>query len=291
MRLEPQFAAIVESSNDGIVVTEPGPLEGSGPRVVYVNPAFERLTGWSRQEAIGRGLWSLQGWGSRRRMCEAYEQRLPIREELECTTRAGAELWVELNMVPLHDAAGQVTHFAAIQRDVTAGRRLEELAARDSLTGLHNRRAWTEQAEAAFARSHRHERPLAVALLDLDHFKAVNDTWGHAAGDAVLKTVAEACTAVVRTGDVVGRLGGEELGVVLPETPLKGASTLAVRLCHAIRSLRVPGPAGPLQVTVSIGVAERSAADTDLPALLARADAALYRAKRAGRDRVEVDWG
>jgi diguanylate cyclase (GGDEF)-like protein/PAS domain S-box-containing protein len=162
---------------------------------------------------------------------------------------------------------------------------LERLAAIDELTGLLNRRAVFEFGNGEFARARRYAQPMCVLVLDLDHFKRVNDTLGHAAGDRVLKGVAACCRNVVRNVDAVGRLGGEEFTLVLVQTGNETGLEIAERIRAAVNCVFVvPG----MRVSASIGVAELDAGDADFEALLARADAALYRAKDDGRNRVYV---
>ncbi len=181
-----------------------------------------------------------------------------------------------------------------------ANAELEALARRDGLTGLPNRRSADEQLAQALAQQCRSGRPLSVAVIDIDHFKAVNDGHGHAAGDAVLRAVAQALAGQVRQSDLVARLGGEEFLLLMPDTELAGARTLCEKLRAAVAALRLPLPAAAetasLTVTVSIGVAAASAAHTagrqgpsrGADALVAAADRALYAAKQGGRNRVVV---
>ncbi|HYD55742.1 MAG TPA: GGDEF domain-containing protein [Burkholderiales bacterium] len=166
--------------------------------------------------------------------------------------------------------------------------RLKELATRDELTGLGNRRFVMERGAELLKLARRHNRSLAVLMLDLDHFKAVNDRYGHAAGDDVLRFIGVAMTLQLRATDVAGRTGGEEFAMVLPETGLQDALATAERIRLAIAATPVPtdeSPA-PIPVTVSIGVAALDASGGSLDDLLSRADGALYQAKRAGRNRV-----
>jgi diguanylate cyclase (GGDEF)-like protein len=156
----------------------------------------------------------------------------------------------------------------------------------DSLTGLFNRRQLFALAEHEFQRARRFGRSLSAIMLDIDHFKQVNDTFGHAAGDQVLSNVARRLKAAVRSIDIVGRYGGEEFVLLLPETQLHGAGLLAERLRQKIAAEPVVTLAGPVSVTVSMGVAASSAEVRDVNALINNADAALYAAKRAGRNRV-----
>lgn len=157
-------------------------------------------------------------------------------------------------------------------------------AARDALTGLANRRAAQARLDVEAARFDRAKALLSVLTLDLDRFKGVNDRWGHAVGDQVLRAVAAAISAELRACDLGARFGGEEFLVVLPDTPLDDALRVAERIRRRIAALAIETEQALLQVTVSIGVAQLRA-DEDIEAMLARADAALYRAKAEGRDR------
>ena len=164
--------------------------------------------------------------------------------------------------------------------------RLTVQATTDALTGLANHGAFHTALADAFARTTRYRRPLGLAVIDLDHFKALNDTFGHLAGDAALASVGTILRAHARGADVVGRIGGEELGWLMPETGIEGAVEAAERLRRAIASAPVCGPMG---LTTSVGVARRMVRDQDAEQLFRRADAALYRAKQGGRDRVVAD--
>jgi diguanylate cyclase (GGDEF)-like protein len=161
---------------------------------------------------------------------------------------------------------------------------IRELALRDHLTGVHNRRAFEERLGQEIARARRHDRPLSLVILDVDHFKRVNDTHGHHVGDRVLMEVARRLVTGTRTEEMAARLGGEEFGVILPDTPSSGAALAGERLRRLMADTPFPG-AG--RVTVSVGVADLTAA-ADPETLYRCADAALYRAKAEGRDRVSV---
>jgi diguanylate cyclase (GGDEF)-like protein len=179
---------------------------------------------------------------------------------------------------------------------------LSRLATTDPLTGLHNRRHFDEQLENELRRARRFGHPLAVILFDLDRFKSVNDTWGHAQGDIVLQTFADILRNGSRRIDTVARLGGEEFGIVLPATDATGAHAFAEKLLNAVRSTEVPcrtregDPAPPLRVTTSAGVvvAEHIGGDEQpvpelATELVKHADRQLYAAKESGRDRVLVE--
>ncbi|HJP73565.1 MAG TPA: GGDEF domain-containing protein [Pseudonocardiaceae bacterium] len=173
-------------------------------------------------------------------------------------------------------------------------KQLEVLAATDQKTGLLNSVAWNDAAQRALDRARRLRSSLAVLMVDLDHFKRVNDVYGHLAGDTVLKVVAKAITDGVRDYDSVGRFGGEEFVVLLPGIDRSDAVAIAERVRHAITQLTVPIPAEDQDVflsglSVSIGVASYPGAGVGIDHIVRAADAALYRAKASGRNRVELD--
>jgi diguanylate cyclase (GGDEF)-like protein len=171
-------------------------------------------------------------------------------------------------------------------------RELVRLATTDALTQVHNRRHALELARRELVRQQRTGRHLALLVLDLDHFKSVNDTHGHAAGDSVLASVSAAAREALRAMDIFGRLGGEEFVVVLPETDETQAIASAERLRARIAALNTPIGETSIRITVSVGIAVDGALGRDpdaaLTELLRRADAALYAAKSAGRDRCVV---
>ncbi len=163
---------------------------------------------------------------------------------------------------------------------------VEKKATTDGLTGVWNRRTLDEKTAEAVARARRSGSPLCVMMTDIDHFKSVNDTWGHATGDEVLKGVARSLQQAARTTDIVGRLGGEEFVVVCEATDLAGAAVVAERMRRALKALAFDTPKGPLSITSSFGVALLLPDDTDGHSTLEAADKNLYKAKQAGRDRV-----
>jgi diguanylate cyclase (GGDEF)-like protein len=171
--------------------------------------------------------------------------------------------------------------------DITARKELEahlqRLASTDSLTGLHNRAKFFELANEEVKRAQRYARPLAAIMLDIDHFKRINDSLGHEAGDAALKTFARLCRGVLREHDILGRIGGEEFALLLPEADQTGALALAERLRETIAAAPMD-----FSMTVSVGVSHVLPGETEAGAALVRADQALYSAKRAGRNRVAL---
>ncbi len=158
----------------------------------------------------------------------------------------------------------------------------------DGLTGVHNKRFFLEFLEREVARALRHARPLTLVMLDLDHFKEINDTFGHLAGDAVLKRVAQAIGGRVRRDELLARYGGEEFAVVLPETDLEGALTFAEKVRSEVERAKFSFDGQDIRVTVSVGVSILRSGD-DSEALIGAADAELYRAKRDGRNRVRPE--
>lgn len=172
------------------------------------------------------------------------------------------------------------------QKTYLSEQKLLHLSRHDSLTGVYNRAFLTELAEREVALAKRHGRALAVAILDIDHFKLVNDNYGHDTGDRVICALAHTCQATLRNIDHFGRIGGEEFVCILPETSEAEAMLCLERLRLSIAALQIETPLGTLKFTISIGVALLQARHTDWPALLKAADTAMYSAKNAGRNQV-----
>lgn len=192
-----------------------------------------------------------------------------------------------------HGTNGRVERMVGVNWDVTRTRTLEAelrtLATTDPLTGALNRRSFTEQAAAELARAHRYGTPLSMLSLDIDYFKNINDSYGHQAGDEVLKALVKTCHATLRGTDIFARMGGEEFSAILPETPLEDAWISAERLRVAVEECSVPAREEVVNFTVSVGLSEIRGNEDDLDRLMRQTDRALYRAKEAGRNRVEVD--
>ncbi|TSE36982.1 putative diguanylate cyclase YcdT [Tepidimonas fonticaldi] len=172
------------------------------------------------------------------------------------------------------------------QRNEQLIQELHSQATRDALTGLINRRYLLETGARLLQQRHRSGEPLALLIIDLDHFKRINDQHGHLGGDEVLVAVVGTCAQHVRAGDCFGRLGGEEFALVLPDTQLAQARDLAERLRSATAALAIPLPGVTIRPTISVGLAMATDDDTTLSDLLRRADAAMYEAKAGGRNRV-----
>ena len=165
--------------------------------------------------------------------------------------------------------------------------RLTQMATTDALTGVANYHHFWSKARKEFQRQQRYQNPLAVLLLDVDHFKKVNDTYGHPTGDRVLRALARACEQSLRRTDVFGRLGGEEFAAVLVETGPQEAREVAERLRQSLAQMEIPSERGKVRITVSVGVTSAKGSDPSMEAVMSRVDKCLYRAKNNGRNRVE----
>lgn len=174
-------------------------------------------------------------------------------------------------------------------RQIGSARRMKVLALSDELTGLSNRRSIMTQADGIFKAARKQRRPASVLMFDIDFFKRINDEFGHACGDAVLAAVSSNCQAALRRGDCIGRIGGEEFLVVLPEGDIHAAQKVAECLRKKVESIDLKEMGIPRAVTISLGGAQISDGDKNLASLINRADQALYRAKEGGRNRLELD--
>ncbi|MBB5519550.1 sensor domain-containing diguanylate cyclase [Amphiplicatus metriothermophilus] len=283
------LAEMVESVNDAIIITSADGVDAPEPRILYVNPAFTAITGYSAAEAIGRSPRMLQGPGTDRdaldRIRTALSERRECREEILNYGKDGYAYWLDIHIVPIFDAHGALKYFAAIERDVTARRmRTEELerqARQDPLTGLANRAALREMLNALACAGAAGPQRNVLLLLDLDDFKQVNDVWGHAAGDALLQRCAALITACLGPDDFAARLGGDEFAVLCRGSCPARARALARRIIRAVKGLRTSGGARA-GVGASAGAAEFASGE-EMACILARADQALYEAKRAGK--------
>ena len=294
-------------------------LDCSG-RVMLWNHACERLTGVLADDIIGTAdhwrcfyttprptLADIMLANSSREQGSAYTRhnagagaaRLTAESWCEMP-RVGRQRYLAADASPLYDEEGRLTAVVETLRDLTEEKQaqvaLQQLATRDGLTGLANRRCFDDTLQAEWARAMRAQQPLSLLMVDVDHFKAYNDANGHLGGDECLKRIAEAVAGEMRANDLVARYGGEEFAVILPNQSLECAAIVAERIRRRIERLQVPGAVSaqdgaiPMrQVTVSIGAAtalvsnEQSASE-----LVAIADAALYRAKHLGRNRISI---
>ena len=289
---ESLFEAALESSYDSVLITDANLDE---PTIVYVNPAFCRMTGYSADEVLGRTPAILQGERTEREVTRSLRKALEAGHSFEGRTvnyrKNGEPFHIEWRTSPVVDDEGRTTHYIAIQRDVTAQvrqvRRLKRLAEIDGLTRLFAREAGEAALGDEVKRARDEDAPLSVILLDIDHFKRINDDHGHAAGDQVLERIASVIEARIRGQDIAVRWGGEEFVVVLRDTALEGAERVAEALREMIASTSFQYE---IDVTISAGVAELGEGESK-EALIERADEAMYAAKSAGRDRVELAAG
>jgi len=166
-------------------------------------------------------------------------------------------------------------------------KKAEQQARTDVLTGLNNRRAFFEYAELIDAQSRRYKHTYMIAMIDIDHFKQINDTFGHKTGDAALVIVANAIAQALRETDIIGRIGGEEFSVIMPETALEDGLLLAERLRKSIEQTVIQTPKGDTNLTISIGIAVHDDQNLSLEKVMANSDAALYSAKNAGRNKIQ----
>ena len=213
----------------------------------------------------------------------AFQQRASETHLARLETLQGGSLIVVL-LTLFAEAMGIFRPMVAkIQRYTSE---LLRIANRDPLTGALNRKGFADHAARELARANRYRRPTSFLMLDADHFKGINDRHGHAGGDAALGAIANALGECLRPADILGRLGGEEFGVLLPETGLQGAIAAAERIRKRVETLQVASKSGAFQCTVSIGATDVEPGAVDLKLAMERADAALYRAKAEGRNRV-----
>ena len=286
VRAESRAQVILDSIGDAVVSTD---VAGN---IIYINPVAERMTGWPAAEACGRPLQEVV------RIIDAYS-REPVRDPLamamrqddtvglgdDCllVRRDGEESAIEDTAAPMHDSHGKVIGAVIVFHDVGAARamsvRMTHLAQHDQLTGLPNRLLLDDRLGRAIASARRRATELAVLFLDVDRFKRINDTQGHATGDEVLKSIAHRLSETVRDSDTVSRHGGDEFVVLLSEVACGadaafGADKLlaAIALPHRVADQ-------DLHVTASVGIAVYPTDGTDAATLLRKADLALLRAK------------
>jgi diguanylate cyclase (GGDEF)-like protein/PAS domain S-box-containing protein len=260
--------------------------------VLHVGPGVRHVLGYDPQEIVGRTAESYYPQSSDRDAFKAAIQAHGAVSDFpgQMVRKDGRVIDISISSQAVFDDDGNFAGVEGIYRDITQRKNLERelhrMASTDTLTGMANRRVFLERAEAAFQLASTESQPLALLMLDLDHFKQINDRLGHLEGDRVLIAFAQAVQLLLRADDTVGRLGGEEFGVLLPGSGHDGALAIAERILQHIRDLSLPGPHGqPVQVTTSIGLACQLPTDRSLRDLLDRADQALYQAKRQGRDR------
>lgn len=287
----------------------------------YVSPSSERLRGYSAEDLIGRSVFDLytpegleivrHHMSTRDRLRQAGEEVPSICFEAPQFRKNGSVVWMETTSTRITDEEGNLAGYVGITRDVDERiraraaleeinselrQRLEEISAlqtklldmaiHDALTGAHNRHYLDEMMANEINRARRNNAPLSIVLLDIDHFKHINDCFGHHAGDLVLGKVARILQASSRKSDVVCRWGGEEFLVLLPEMPLEHARERAETWRSQLEEQTFPHISASLRVTASFGCSTLEQADHSADALIQAADAALYQSKAQGRNRV-----
>ena len=279
----------IEASANAIVITS---ARRPGFPVEYVNPAYERMTGYSAKEMLGRSLAILHRGDRDQPGIAEIRAILAEQREGDVTLRNyrkdGTLFWTRLYIAPVRDDAGTVTHFVAAKYDITETRRYQEQlefqANHDALTGLPNRNLLGDRLGQAIAQAARLQHSFWVAFLDLDHFKFINDTLGHGAGDTLLQEISHRLQGALRASDTVARQGGDEFVLILPECDDQLANIGVVqRIMSTI--------AAPLQIgnhrfypTCSIGIALYPGDGSDAETLIRHADVAMYHAKQNGRN-------
>lgn len=285
-------------------------------KVIIWNKACERLTGVKADEVVGSSRHRLAFYGTDRPTLadliaqERFADAEGLYADYDLTSnnehgfhaenwcvmpRVRTRQYLHIDAGPIFDSDGKLLAVIETLRDMTVQKEaqdeLQRLASRDSLTGLANRRAFDEHIGQEWTRGRQGKHQVSVLMLDVDHFKQFNDTYGHPQGDACLKSVASVLAgAAARSGDLVSRYGGEEFVLVLPGATEEGAMVVAERIRVAVAGLRIPNAASAHDgmLTVSIGVATGDPSHVAQEELIQRADEALYVAKHGGRNRVAV---
>lgn len=282
---EERFRLLAENVTDVVFLSEAG-------RITWMAPGLREALGWTREQWLAARLTDF---------CHPDDRELAIRESarveagepvlfrLRLCDSAGGWHWVEVHAGPNRDVDGTqhgvVAAFRVVDREVAAEAELDRRARTDPLTGLCNRQEIFERLERLSRLRRAGDAAVAVLFCDVDHFKAINDHHGHAGGDAVLRALAERLRRSIRQGDLVGRLGGDELLVVLQAVPTLEAAVAVATKIHAEVCEPLTLPGGELRPTLSIGVTVLQPGDA-IDAVVQRADQAMYVAKQQGRDRV-----
>lgn len=285
-----KLSVAVEQSPSSIMITNPQ------AEIEYVNAAFTLATGYTFEEVKGQNPRILKSGQTPpetfQEMWTTLQAGKTWRGELINRRKNGEIYWEFTVIAPIHAPDGQIIHYVAVKEDITARKiaeaRLEELAITDPLTGLLNRRGFFAQAEPLYERSLHPPYELAALMMDIDHFKTVNDRFGHQAGDAVLRAVAACIRHNLRPTDLVARYGGEEFVALLPRAHLGTLQEIAHRINQAVKQHPVTYNGIEICVTISIGGAKLNAESRSLDELLLQADQAMYQAKAAGRDCVVI---
>ena len=281
----------VEASVNAIIITD---SEQADQPIVYVNPAFERITGYRSEEVLGRNCRFLQGEEQDQPALDTIRRALRGQEEggaiLRNYRKDGSAFWNDLKVAPVVNDRGKVSHFVGILHDITEAKRyqdeLEHQANHDSLTGLPNRNLLNDRIQQAIAFASRNQGQFSLALMDLDHFKVVNDSLGHNAGDQLLVQMARRLQGNAREIDTVARLGGDEFVILLADSgPFAGRIGWLERLKELV-AVPLMLDDQELVISCSIGFCCFPDDGRDVGTLLRNADTAMYQAKHQGRNRI-----
>ncbi|MEK7258532.1 MAG: sensor domain-containing diguanylate cyclase [Pseudomonadota bacterium] len=265
-------------------------------RYVYVNPRVARLLELGTSEIIGRtdmelfpGDFGLEYYHNDQMVLETGAK---MTMEEPFIDKDGSTRYYWSTKLPLQ-LPGQPDVLIGFSTDVTEQRNmrleLERRANTDALTGIYNRLYFYQVADQEFLRSRRYGTSMSMLMIDIDHFKDINDTYGHLVGDVVLKAMAEHCQRSVRECDTLARVGGEEFAVLMPETSQAEALLMAQRLCSSFEGRALATEPTAIGITISAGISEFRVGDSSLQNIFTRADRALYEAKRLGRNRACLD--
>ena len=256
--------------------------------ITSVSTAFAKRYGYSKKELIGQKMNIIRHSETSNNLYselwETIEAGKNWQGELKNLGKDGNTYYLEQNILPMKDENNRIISYMAIGNDITAKKEVERLSEIDKLTGIYNRRKLDEYMESELNRAKRYHQPLSFMILDIDHFKNINDTYGHPVGDSTLQTLAKILTDNLRKSDILGRYGGEEFLIICPETDNNQTALLAEKLRACVENTLFDDIKN---MTISIGVAEFKGENT-VKELLSRADRALYQAKHNGRNCVVV---
>jgi len=263
--------------------------------ITKMSPSCFDLLGYSAEELLGTPLAGYYKTPEERQkvvMAIIAGGGKTTRVEAALVHKNGSTVWVSTSAIVRKSPEGNPVCIEGIARDVTEQKGMEEhlivLSRIDSLTGVYNRRFYMDKCEEVINLMKRYHRPASMMIADLDFFKSINDSYGHHAGDMALKTFTDVCRKEIRESDFVGRLGGEEFGLMLPETTIQQAISLAERIRKSVEDLVVKVGEETISFTVSIGLVELNVNDTSLDSIMSCADLAMYQAKATGRNKVVV---
>lgn len=281
------FARALDAAEDGVLICNPQGI------IEFANRGYEKITGFSPMEVLGHKPSIAQSGqhspGFYATMWERLQQGLPFRSVFINRRKDGSEVHCEESITPLHNLQGELTHYVSILRDITArvmaDQAFRERLQYDSLTGALTRSSGSLHLENAVAQARARGTALSLALLDIDHFKQVNDRFGHPTGDKVLEKVARAIAACLRSDDKIIRWGGEEFLLVMPGCDARTAVATLERCSSSVQ--QACDGLLPLSVTLSAGVGLVAPGQV-LSDAIERIDQALYRAKQAGRNQIQT---